>query len=109
MDPDDRLLMDELQRRGLSVAVFAQLIFFEGRYSHAVAKKPFDSVLEVGDARSAATEATPAEVEVATRAVEAVPGFLPYTRGRFASGRTSTRRRPSPTLSSASAWPRSNS
>lgn len=56
------------------------LIFFEGRYSHAVAKKPFDSVLEVGDARSAATEATPAEVEVATRAVQAVPGFLPYAR-----------------------------
>ncbi len=65
-----------------SVAGYGErgLIFFEDRYSHAVAKKPFDSVLAVGNARSSAITATSEEVEVASRAVAAVPGATLYAR-----------------------------
>ena len=44
-----------------SVAGYGErgLIFFEDRYSHAVAKKPFDSVLAVGNARSSAITPRP--------------------------------------------------
>ena len=43
-----------------SVATYGEraLIFFDGRYSHAVVKKPFDTVLVVGDAPSSLTQAT---------------------------------------------------
>jgi glutathione synthase/RimK-type ligase-like ATP-grasp enzyme len=56
------------------------LIFLDGRYSHAVVKKPFDTVLAISDAESSLVEATPEEVAVATRALEAVPGETLYAR-----------------------------
>lgn len=56
------------------------LIFFDGHFSHAVMKKPFDTVLAVGDARAAAVQPTPDEIEVAARALAAVPGPSLYAR-----------------------------
>ncbi len=56
------------------------LIFFDGQYSHAVVKKPFDTVLVVGDARSSLVQATPAELAVAVKALAAVPGYPLYAR-----------------------------
>jgi glutathione synthase/RimK-type ligase-like ATP-grasp enzyme len=56
------------------------LIFFEGRYSHAVVKKPFDTVLVVGDAPSSLAQATPAELAVAAKALATVPGHPLYAR-----------------------------
>ena len=50
------------------------LIFFAGRFSHAVVKKPFDTVLAVGDAGAAAVKPSRDEIEVAAKAVAAVPG-----------------------------------
>ncbi len=65
-----------------SVATYGEraLIFFDGRYSHAVVKKPFDTVLVVGDAPSSLTQATPAELAVAAEALAAVPGRQLYAR-----------------------------
>lgn len=56
------------------------LMFFHGRYSHAVVKKPFDTVLAISDARSSRVEATPEEIEVGTKAIESVPGQPLYAR-----------------------------
>jgi glutathione synthase/RimK-type ligase-like ATP-grasp enzyme len=56
------------------------LMFFDGRYSHAVVKKPFDSVFAISDEPSSRVEATAPEIDVATRAVEAVPGRPLYAR-----------------------------
>lgn len=56
------------------------LIFFERRYSHAVVKKPFDTVLAISDARSSLVEPTQQEIAVATAALEAVPGEPIYAR-----------------------------
>jgi glutathione synthase/RimK-type ligase-like ATP-grasp enzyme len=56
------------------------LIFFDGRYSHAVVKKPFDTVLVVGDALSSLAQATPTELAVAAKALAAVPGRPLYAR-----------------------------
>lgn len=56
------------------------LIFFDGRYSHAVVKKPFDTVLAIEDAREALVEATAGEIAAARRALEAVPGRPLYAR-----------------------------
>lgn len=56
------------------------LMFFGGRYSHAVVKKPFDSDFAISDEPSTWTQATPREIEVATRAVEAVPAATLYAR-----------------------------
>lgn len=65
-----------------SVASYGEraLIFLDGRYSHSVVKKPFDTVLVVGDARSSLVEATAAELAVATKALAAVPGRPLYAR-----------------------------
>jgi glutathione synthase/RimK-type ligase-like ATP-grasp enzyme len=65
-----------------SVATYGEraLIFFDGRHSHAVVKKPFDTVLVVGDARSSLAQATPAELAVAAEALAAVPGQPLYAR-----------------------------
>jgi glutathione synthase/RimK-type ligase-like ATP-grasp enzyme len=65
-----------------AVAAYGEraLIFFEGRYSHAVVKKPFNTVLAVGDARSARVEAAEEEIEVASKAVMAVPAQPLYAR-----------------------------
>jgi glutathione synthase/RimK-type ligase-like ATP-grasp enzyme len=56
------------------------LIFFDGRYSHAVVKKPFDTVLVVGDAPSSLAQAEPMELAVAAKALAAVPGRPLYAR-----------------------------
>ena len=56
------------------------LIFFNGCFSHAVMKKPFDTVLAVGDAGAAAVQVTPEEIEVATTALTAAPGVSLYAR-----------------------------
>jgi glutathione synthase/RimK-type ligase-like ATP-grasp enzyme len=65
-----------------SVAAYGEraLIFFHGRYSHAVAKKPFDTVLAVSKARSARVEATAEEIGVAAKAVRTLPGQPLYAR-----------------------------
>ena len=57
------------------------LMFFNGRYSHAVAKKkPFDTVLAITDAHSALVEATLDEIQVAAQAVRALPRLPLYAR-----------------------------
>jgi hypothetical protein len=56
------------------------LIFFQGRYSHAVIKKPFDRILAVRGSSTATVEATADEVELATRAIASVPGEAMYAR-----------------------------
>lgn len=56
------------------------MVFFAGRYSHAVVKKPFDTVLAVGDARSSRVEADACEIETARQALRAVPGRPLYAR-----------------------------
>jgi hypothetical protein len=56
------------------------LIFFRGKYSHAVVKKPFDTVLVVGSARSSLVDPEPAELEVAAGALAAVPARELYAR-----------------------------
>jgi hypothetical protein len=56
------------------------LIFFDRRYSHAIGKKPFDTVLAVGDARASLIDATPEEIEVAANTLAAVPGQPLYAR-----------------------------
>jgi glutathione synthase/RimK-type ligase-like ATP-grasp enzyme len=55
------------------------LIFFRGEYSHAVVKKPFDTVLVVGT-RSSLVEPEREELDIAARALAAVPGPLLYAR-----------------------------
>ncbi len=65
-----------------AVATYGEraLIFFEDRYSHAVVKKPFDTVLAVNNTISTRVEATPEEISVASRAAEALPGDPLYAR-----------------------------
>lgn len=55
------------------------LIFLRGRYSHAVVKKPFDTVLIVGGATSL-IEATADEIAVAIQATAALPRAPIYAR-----------------------------
>ncbi len=55
------------------------LIFFRGQYSHAVRKKPFDTVLVVGS-RSSLVEPKREELDIAARALAAVPGRPLYAR-----------------------------
>jgi glutathione synthase/RimK-type ligase-like ATP-grasp enzyme len=65
-----------------AVATYGEraLIFFGGRYSHAVVKKPFDSVLVVSNARSARVDPATEEIAVATKAVQSVPSEPLYAR-----------------------------
>jgi hypothetical protein len=56
------------------------LMFFDGRYSHAVVKKPFDRVFTISDEPTSWVEATAQEIEVATKAIEAVPTKPLYAR-----------------------------
>jgi hypothetical protein len=56
------------------------LIFFADRYSHAVKKKPFDTVLAVRSSFTAAADATSDEIEVAAGALAAIPGRSLYAR-----------------------------
>ena len=56
------------------------LMFFEGRYSHAVVKKPFDTVLLVSDEQSSVVEPTAEELDVAAQAIAAIPGRTLYAR-----------------------------
>jgi glutathione synthase/RimK-type ligase-like ATP-grasp enzyme len=56
------------------------LIFFGGVYSHTVAKAPFDTVLAISYSSSPRVEATADEIEVATKAVAAIPGDSLYAR-----------------------------
>ncbi len=55
------------------------LVFFEGRFSHAVLKKPFDTKLAI-DARSARVDASAVEIAVAQSAIDAAPGRPLYAR-----------------------------
>ena len=63
------------------------LIFLDGRYSHAVVKKPFDRVLAIGDEPSSVVQATREEIDVASQAMAAVPGAPLYGRVRPAQRR----------------------
>ncbi|HEY1654264.1 MAG TPA: hypothetical protein VGF86_04035 [Candidatus Tumulicola sp.] len=56
------------------------LMFFRGEYSHAVVKKPFDTVLKISDARSTLVTATDDEIAAATSAIAAIPGDTLYAR-----------------------------
>ncbi|HEY2476980.1 MAG TPA: hypothetical protein VGI19_19525 [Candidatus Cybelea sp.] len=56
------------------------LIFIDGRYSHAIVKKPFDTVLAISDADSALVDATDDELAIAVKALDAVPGATLYAR-----------------------------
>ncbi|MGA8533025.1 MAG: hypothetical protein WB615_02825, partial [Candidatus Tumulicola sp.] len=56
------------------------LMFFNGRYSHAVVKKPFDTVLVVSDEQSALVQVTAEELHVAAEALAAIPGDALYAR-----------------------------
>ncbi|MGA8574614.1 MAG: hypothetical protein WB609_02865 [Candidatus Cybelea sp.] len=56
------------------------LIFLGGHYSHAAVKKPFDRILAVSTGPSSHARATPDEIEIAARAVAAVPGAPIYAR-----------------------------
>jgi hypothetical protein len=56
------------------------LMFFDGRYCHAVVKKPFDTVLVVSDERSSLVEPTAEELDLAGRAMAAIPGRALYAR-----------------------------
>jgi glutathione synthase/RimK-type ligase-like ATP-grasp enzyme len=56
------------------------LMFFQDRYSHAVVKKPFDTVLAVSDEESALVQATADEIDVAAQAIAAIPGRALYAR-----------------------------
>ncbi|MGB6414842.1 MAG: hypothetical protein WBF19_16000 [Candidatus Cybelea sp.] len=56
------------------------LIFIDGRYSHAIVKKPFDTMLAISDAGSALVEATGDEIAIASKALEAVPAPTLYAR-----------------------------
>jgi hypothetical protein len=56
------------------------LMFFNGRYSHTVLKKPFDRILTVSDAPSSLIEASPEEIEVARAALATLPQAPLYAR-----------------------------
>jgi glutathione synthase/RimK-type ligase-like ATP-grasp enzyme len=56
------------------------LVFFNGRFSHAVVKKPFDTVLVVSSERSARVMATDQEISTAHRAIESLPDLPLYAR-----------------------------
>jgi hypothetical protein len=56
------------------------LMFFDGRYSHAVVKKPFDRVFTISHEPSSWVEATAVEIEVATKAIEALARPPLYAR-----------------------------
>jgi hypothetical protein len=75
---DDALVQPYLE----AVVTYGEraLMFFEGRYSHAVVKKPFDRVFAISDEPSSRVEATAQEVRVATQAIEAVPTQPLYAR-----------------------------
>jgi glutathione synthase/RimK-type ligase-like ATP-grasp enzyme len=55
------------------------LVFFDGRFSHAVRKKPFDTKLAI-DAGSPRVDAADEEVAVARAAIDAAPGRPLYAR-----------------------------
>jgi glutathione synthase/RimK-type ligase-like ATP-grasp enzyme len=65
-----------------SVATYGEraLVFFDGRYSHAVIKKPFDTVLVVDAVESAATKAGDDEIAVAAGTIAALPSVPLYAR-----------------------------
>ena len=56
------------------------LIFIDGGYSHAIVKKPFDTLLAISDADSSLVEATGDEIAIASKALEAVPAATLYAR-----------------------------
>lgn len=56
------------------------LVFIQNRYSHAVRKKPFDTLLAVRESTIALVEATRDEVELARKAIAQVPGQTMYAR-----------------------------
>jgi glutathione synthase/RimK-type ligase-like ATP-grasp enzyme len=56
------------------------LIFFRRSYSHAVVKKPFDTILAVSDSPSSRVEPTDEEIAVATNAIASVPIEPLYAR-----------------------------
>ncbi|HEX3369150.1 MAG TPA: hypothetical protein VHS56_06210 [Candidatus Cybelea sp.] len=56
------------------------LIFIDGRYSHAIVKKPFDTLLAISDADSTLAEASGDEIAIASEALDAVPAAALYAR-----------------------------
>lgn len=77
-ETDDALVQPYLE----SVADYGEraLIFFGGRYSHAIKKKPFDREIAISDEPSTRTQATARELAVASKAVEAAPSATLYAR-----------------------------
>lgn len=65
-----------------AVATYGEraLIFFGGSYSHAVVKKPFDTVLAVSNTCSARVDAADDELAVATAALQRLPVEPLYAR-----------------------------
>ena len=65
-----------------SVSTYGErgLMFFNGAYSHAVSKKPFDSELAVSDAPDTLVQAASDEIAVAAQALALVPGEPMYAR-----------------------------
>ncbi len=56
------------------------LVFIAGKYSHAVVKHPFDTVLAIGNAESARVEALTEERRVASHAIDTLRGRPLYAR-----------------------------
>jgi glutathione synthase/RimK-type ligase-like ATP-grasp enzyme len=56
------------------------LVFFHNNFSHAVIKKPFDTLLAVSADRSMRVTPTPEEISVASAALRVVPGRPLYAR-----------------------------
>jgi hypothetical protein len=56
------------------------LVFFNACYSHAITKKPFDTLLVVSNAPSTRVDATDDEIAVAMRALRAIPSSPLYAR-----------------------------
>jgi glutathione synthase/RimK-type ligase-like ATP-grasp enzyme len=56
------------------------LIFIDGHYSHAIVKKPFDTLLAISDTDSSLVEATGDEIAIALKALDAVPAPTLYAR-----------------------------
>ena len=81
----DRLLADYdvmLQPYKASVETYGEraLVYIAGIYSHAVYKTAFQPLLPAGEAGERAVEATGAEIQVASSAVEAAPAPPLYAR-----------------------------
>jgi glutathione synthase/RimK-type ligase-like ATP-grasp enzyme len=78
LESHDALIQPYLE----SVTTYGEraLVFIQGRYSHAVIKKPFDRLLAVRGSSTPAVEVTPAEIELAKKALSVAPVLPKYGR-----------------------------